>query len=183
MQKVTILAPKWSRTFMEIGNEMQYHKIGTDSELIYEDGSIWSTLISIKIIGSITLWFPLPPSEVLENTCLWLCNQKGCHDNALAHLLWRVIYVTSFNKRSYPRNLVNHWIERVYLRSVHPAFHCFTCCDTSSSFIWRERVTSFQHFRSTKISNKFLNAWGKIISSETLLDVNMCVACMERLHL
>ena len=46
MQKVTILAPKSSRTFMEIGNEMQYHKIVTNSELIYEDGSIWSTLIS-----------------------------------------------------------------------------------------------------------------------------------------
>ena len=44
----------------------------------------------------------------IENTCLSLCDQKGCHDNALAHLLWRVIYVTSFNKRSYLRNLVNH---------------------------------------------------------------------------
>ena len=41
----------------------------------------------------------------------------------------------------------------------------------------------FQHFRSTKTSNKFLNAWGKIISAETLLDENMWVACMERLHL
>ena len=36
---------------------------------------------------------------------------------------------------------------------------------------------------STKTSNKFLNAWGKIISAETLLDENMWVACMERLHL
>ena len=42
----------------------------------------------------------------------------------------------------------------------------------------------FQHFRSTKTSNKFLNAWGKIlISAETLLDENIFVACMERLHL
>ena len=41
----------------------------------------------------------------------------------------------------------------------------------------------FQHFRSTKTSNKFLNAWRKIISAETLLDENMWVACMERLHL
>ena len=40
----------------------------------------------------------------------------------------------------------------------------------------------FQHFRSTKTSNKFLNAWGKIISAEKLLDKNMFVACMERLH-
>ena len=40
-----------------------------------------------------------------------------------------------------------------------------------------------QHFRSTKTSNKFLNAWGKIISAETLLDESMCVAYMERLHL
>ena len=28
----------------------------------------------------------------------------------------------------------------------------------------------FQHFRSTKTLNKFLNACGKIISAETLLD-------------
>ena len=62
---MTILAPKLSRTFIEIGNQMQNHKIETNSELIYEDGSIWSTLIFIKIIGSYTLWFPLPPSEVL----------------------------------------------------------------------------------------------------------------------
>ena len=41
----------------------------------------------------------------------------------------------------------------------------------------------FQHFRSTKTLNKFLNAAGKIISAETLLDENMWVACMERLHL
>ena len=41
----------------------------------------------------------------------------------------------------------------------------------------------FQHFRSTKTSNKFLNACGKIVSAETLVDENMWVACMERLHL
>ena len=40
IQKVTILAPKQSRTFMEIGNQMQNHKKETNSELIYEDGSI-----------------------------------------------------------------------------------------------------------------------------------------------
>ena len=40
----------------------------------------------------------------------------------------------------------------------------------------------FQHFRSTKTSNKFLNAQGKIISAETL-DENIFVACLERLHL
>ena len=33
---------------------MQNHKIETNSELIYEDGSIWSTLIFIKIISSDT---------------------------------------------------------------------------------------------------------------------------------
>ena len=38
-------SPKIKRTFMEIGNQMQYHKIGTNSELIYEDESIWLTLI------------------------------------------------------------------------------------------------------------------------------------------
>ena len=32
--------PKISRTFMEIGNQMQNLKVGTNSELIYEDGSI-----------------------------------------------------------------------------------------------------------------------------------------------
>ena len=31
------------------------NKIETDSKVIYEDGSIWSTLILIKIIGSDTL--------------------------------------------------------------------------------------------------------------------------------
>ena len=41
----------------------------------------------------------------------------------------------------------------------------------------------FQHFRSTKTSNKFLNARGKIISAETLLDENIFVTCLERLHL
>ena len=46
-----------------------------------------------------------------------------------------------------------------------------------------KELPRFQHFRSTKTSNKFLNAFGKIISSETLLDENMFVACMERLHL
>ena len=50
---------------MEIGNQMQNHKIETNSKIVYKDGSIWSTLIFIKIIGSDTLWFPLPPSEVL----------------------------------------------------------------------------------------------------------------------
>ena len=46
-----------------------------------------------------------------------------------------------------------------------------------------KELARFQHFRSTKTSNKFLNALGKIISAETLLDENMWVACMERLHL
>ena len=46
-----------------------------------------------------------------------------------------------------------------------------------------KELPPFQHFRSTKTSNMFLNAWGKIISAETLLDENMFVACMERLHL
>ena len=32
-----------------------------------------------------------------------------------------------------------------------------------------KELPCFQHFRSTKTSNKFLNAWGKIISAETLL--------------
>ena len=34
---------------------MQNHKIETNSGLIYKDGSIWWTLIFIKIIGSDTL--------------------------------------------------------------------------------------------------------------------------------
>ena len=46
-----------------------------------------------------------------------------------------------------------------------------------------KELPRFQHFRSTKTSSKFLNAWGKIISAEILLDENMWVACMERLHL
>ena len=47
----------------------------------------------------------------------------------------------------------------------------------------RKELAWFQHFRSTKTSNKFMNAWGKIISAETLLDENMWVARMDRLHL
>ena len=46
-----------------------------------------------------------------------------------------------------------------------------------------KELPPFQHIRSTKITNKFLNAWGKIKSAEILLDENMFVACMERLHL
>ena len=46
-----------------------------------------------------------------------------------------------------------------------------------------KELPRFQHFRRTKTSNKFLNAWGKIISAETSLDENMRVAYMERLHL
>ena len=33
-------SPPKSRTFMEIGNQMQNHKIETNSELTFEDGSI-----------------------------------------------------------------------------------------------------------------------------------------------
>ena len=40
---------------MDIGNQMQNHEIETNRELIYEGGSIWLTLIFIKIIGSDTL--------------------------------------------------------------------------------------------------------------------------------
>ena len=40
IQKVTILAPKLSRAFMETENQMQNHKIENNSELIYEDGII-----------------------------------------------------------------------------------------------------------------------------------------------
>ena len=46
-----------------------------------------------------------------------------------------------------------------------------------------KELPQFQHFRSTKTSNKFLNAWEKIISAETLLDENMSVACMDRLFI
>ena len=58
-----------------------------------------------------------------------------------------------------------------------PAVIHIVCLSESKELPW------FQHFRSTKTSNKFLNAWGKIISAETLLGENMFVACMERLHL
>ena len=43
-----------------------------------------------------------------------------------------------------------------------------------------KELPRFQHFRSTKTSNKFLTAWGKIISAETLLDENMWVACFGK---
>ena len=43
-----------------------------------------------------------------------------------------------------------------------------------------KELPRFQHFRSTKTPNKFLNTLGKIISAKTLLDENRFVACMER---
>ena len=58
---------------MEIGNQTQNHKIETNSEVIYEDGSIWLTSIFIIILGSDTLWFPFPPSEVLIPVVLSPC--------------------------------------------------------------------------------------------------------------
>ena len=78
---------------------------------------------------------------------------------------------------------MNHCFERVYLRSVPPAFHCLPAVIHLVRLSEGKELPRFQHFRSTKTSNKFLNAWGKIISAETLLDENMWVACMERLHL
>ena len=68
------------------------------------------------------------------------------------------------------------------LRSVHPALHCFTCCDKSSSLSEGKELPLFQPFRSTKTSYKFVNSWGKIIHAETLLGENMFFACIERLH-
>ena len=58
-----------------------------------------------------------------------------------------------------------------------PAVIHLLCLSEGKELPW------FQHFRSTKTSKKFLNAWGKIISAETLLNENMFVAYMERLHL
>ena len=40
-----------------------------------------------------------------------------------------------------------------------------------------KELPPFQHLRSTKALNKFLNAWGKIINAETLLDEKY-VCCM-----
>ena len=51
------------------------------------------------------------------------------------------------------------------------------------SFSDEKELPQSQHFKSIKTSNKFLNSWGKIISAKALLDENMFVACMERLHL
>ena len=46
-----------------------------------------------------------------------------------------------------------------------------------------KELPRFQHFKSTKTSNKFLNSLGKIISAEKLIDENMFVACTDRLYL
>ena len=51
-----------------------------------------------------------------------------------------------------------------------PAVIHLVCLSEGKELPW------FQHFSSAKTSNKFLNAWGKIISTETLLDENMFVA-------
>ena len=74
------------------------------------------------------------------------------------------------------------------MRSVHPAFIALPAVIHLVRLSEGKELPRFQHFRSTKTSNKYIffyymNAWGKIISAETLLDENMSVACMERLHL
>ena len=69
------------------------------------------------------------------------------------------------------------------LRSVYPVFHSLPAVIHIVRLSEGKKLPRFQHFRSTKTSNKFLNAWGKIISADTLLDENMFVACMKRLHL
>ena len=66
------------------------------------------------------------------------------------------------------------------LHSVHPAFIALPAVIHVVRLSEGKELPRFQYFRSTKTSNKFLNAWGKIISAETLLDENMWVACMER---
>ena len=55
------------------------------------------------------------------------------------------------------------------LRSGHPVLHRFTCYDKLARLSEGKELPLFQHFRSTKTSYMFLNAWGKIISAETLL--------------
>ena len=62
---------------------MQNHKIETNSELIREDGSIWSNLIFIKIIGSDTLWYPLPPSERAPQN-------KETYKKKYTHTMWAI---------------------------------------------------------------------------------------------
>ena len=58
--------------------------------------------------------------------------------------------------------------------SVHHAFHCIPAVIHLVCLSGGKGLPQFQHFRSTTASNKFLNAWGKIISAtETLLDENM----------
>ena len=74
---------------------MQYHKIETISELICEDGSIRSTLIFIKIIGSDTLRFPLPPPDVL----LSVVQFKPTYVATLANLLSVHFLIYHFNQK------------------------------------------------------------------------------------
>ena len=69
------------------------------------------------------------------------------------------------------------------MRSVHLHFIALPAVIYLVRLSEGKELSRFQHFRSTKTSNTFLNAWGKIISAETLLDENMFVACMERLYL
>ena len=69
------------------------------------------------------------------------------------------------------------------MRSVHPALIALPAVIDLVCLSEGKELPRFQHFRSTKTSNMYLNAWGKIVSAETLLDKNMFVACMEKLHL
>ena len=73
-------------------------------------------------------------------------------------------------KGSYLRSVYLHFID------LHAVIHLVRLSEG-------KELPRLQHFRSTKTSNKFLNAWGKIIRAETLLDENIFDACMERLHL
>ena len=58
---------------MEKGNQMQHHKIETNSEVIYEDGSIWSTLIFFQNYRQLYTVIPITTVRgpfIAANICL-----------------------------------------------------------------------------------------------------------------
>ena len=69
------------------------------------------------------------------------------------------------------------------MRSVHLHFIALPAMIHLVRLSEGKELPRFQHYKCTKTSNKFLKAWGKIVSAELLLEENMFVACMERLHL
>ena len=132
---------------------MQNHKIETNSELICEDGSIWSNLIFIKIIGSDTLWFPLPPSEVLwgENGYIFFKTYKTSVNKRLLHKNFKALTHTICSHISTGTNpCINKTIHMPLMRRFGTfGLLNFMTADPSITIIWAVYEISNNVVRAT----------------------------------